>query len=171
MPPSVRILFATLPRTAGCHPASRIPAQGVFLDPARLSVIEKEILARWTDTGCVEGNPADLPPAPHFTDGWQLGQPDLVLSMPETFVVPADGPDIYRSFSLAFPLAADTTITGIEFRPDNRRVVHHSRIYLDDSGEASGLDAADPQPGFSIKFKSSTGLDLPYPGLGAGRPE
>ena len=59
------------------------PGAGVFMDAPRLSVIEKERLTRWAETGCPEGAPADLPPPPRFTDGWTLGQPDLVLTMPE----------------------------------------------------------------------------------------
>jgi hypothetical protein len=149
-------------------PSKPHPGAGVFFDLARLSVIEKEILATWAETGTAEGDPGDLPPAPTFTDGWQLGKPDLILTMPETFTVPADGPDLYRSFAIPFPLD-DTIITGIEFRPDNRRVVHHSRTYLDDSGKARRLDDADPLPGFSGIF-SGTGLDLPFPGLGAWTP-
>ena len=55
----------------------------------------------------------------------------MVLTMPEPIDVPADGPDIYRAFAVPFPLDRDVTITGVEFRPGNRRVVHHSRIHLD----------------------------------------
>ena len=93
--------------------------------------VEKETLERWASTGCAAGDPADLPALPAFRDGWQLGEPDLVLSMPEPFDVPADGPDIYRSFPLRVPADRDLIVAGLEFRPGNRRVVHHSRIYLD----------------------------------------
>ena len=33
-------------------------------------------------------------------DGWQLGVPDVVVSMPVPFGVPADGPDVFRNFVL-----------------------------------------------------------------------
>ena len=33
-----------------------------------------------------------------FTEGWQLGQPSLVVKMPDAVEVPATGPDVYRSF-------------------------------------------------------------------------
>jgi peroxiredoxin len=146
------------------------PGAGVFLDATRLSVVEKEILGRWAETGCQPGDPADLPKPPQFPDGWRLGAPDLVLTMPETFGVPADGPDIYRSFALPFPLDHDVTINGIELHPGNRRVVHHSRIYLDDTGDARRRERIDPQPGFSSWYRAGSGLDLPYPGLGGWTP-
>ncbi len=115
-------------------------------------MIEKEILSRWAETGCEPGDPADMPKPPKFPDGWRLGQPDLVLTMPETFGVPADGPDIYRSFALPFPLDRDVTINGVEVHPGNRRVVHHSRMYLDETGDARRRERSDPQPGFNIWF-------------------
>jgi len=146
------------------------PGAGVFLDVTRLSVIEKEVLGRWAETGCEPGDPADLPHPPQFPDGWRLGQPDLVLTMPETFGVPADGPDIYRSFALASPFDHDVTISGVELHPGNRRVVHHSRLYLDETGDARRRERFDPQPGFSSWYGVSAGQDLPYSGLGGWTP-
>jgi len=146
------------------------PGAGVFLDAPRLSAHEKDVIRIWVETGCERGDPADLPEPPTFTDGWQLGQPDLVLTMPEPYWLPAGGPDIYRSFPLPVPLAKDAMITGIEFRPDNRRIVHHSRVYLDQTGDAVRRDSSDRQPGFSGWFAETGGLDLPYPGIGAWTP-
>ena len=82
------------------------PGAGVFLDAPRLSSLEKEMLVRWASTGKAAGDPADLPAPPVFDDGWQLGAPDLVLTMPEPFDVPAGGPDIYRTFTLPVPSGA-----------------------------------------------------------------
>jgi hypothetical protein len=33
----------------------------------------------------VEGDAADLPPAPHVADGWQLGPPDLIVQIPQPY--------------------------------------------------------------------------------------
>ena len=146
------------------------PGVGLFLDAARLSATEVETLRIWAQTGCKQGDAADLPAPPKFTDGWQLGEPDLVLEMPESFSVPADGPDIYRSFCLPFPLDQDVTIHGVEFRPGNRRVAHHSRIYLDETGDAKSRDRDDSEPGFTGWFGTDSRLELPYPGIGAWTP-
>ncbi len=145
------------------------PGAGVFLDAPRLSVLEKEILARWAETGCVEGDPADLPSPPRFPDGWRLGQPDLVLTMSEPLDLPADGEDLYRGFALPFPLDHDVTISGLEFRPGNRRIVHHSRIHLDTTGDARRRDQTDPGPGF-MGWIRKVSFELPYPGLGGWSP-
>jgi peroxiredoxin len=143
---------------------------GVFLDAARLSANEIEMVRRWVDCGCKPGDPADLPGPPQFREGWQLGQPDLILAPTEAFTIPAAGPDIYRSYSLPMTLDRDVTIKGVEFRPGNRRVTHHSRMYLDVTGDARRRDRDDPAPGFTGWFGSDGRFELPYPGLGAWTP-
>jgi hypothetical protein len=146
------------------------PGVGLFLDAVRLSATEVETLRMWALTGCKQGESAELPAQPSFADGWQLGEPDLVLEMPEIFNVPANGPDIYRSFCVPFPLDHDVTIHGIEFRPGNRRVTHHGRVYLDETGDARVRDREDSEPGFTGWFGIDSRLDLPYPGIGAWTP-
>ena len=149
------------------------PAAGVFLDAPRLSVVEKETLERWTSSGCPPGDPRDLPPQPEWSDGWRLGEPDLVLSAPEPLELPADGPDIYQTVPLRVPADRDLIIAGLEFRPGNRRVVHHSRIHLDATGAARRN--AERHRGAGTRIIGVGGVDarsieLPYPGLGAWTP-
>src|SRR5205823_2470919 len=69
---------------------------GPFANERRLSDAELRTIARWVEGGAPEGDPKDLPPAPTFPEGWELGPPDLVLKMPAPFKVPASGPDVYR---------------------------------------------------------------------------
>src|SRR5689334_17312219 len=63
------------------------PGYGEFHDARRLDDREIELIVRWADSGAPEGDPRDLPPPPKFPEGWQLGEPDLVLKMPEPFQV------------------------------------------------------------------------------------
>ena len=95
-----------------------------------------------------EGDPSKLPALPKFTEGWQLGVPDLVVSMEKGYTLYADGPDIYRNFVIPLNLDEDKWIQAIEFRPGKRSVVHHSLFYYDTSGQAREQDAADPIPGY-----------------------
>jgi hypothetical protein len=138
-----------------------------FRDPRRLSDADIKTLAAWADAGAPEGDPKDLPPQPHFVDGWQLGKPDLVLAMPKEFSIPADGPDIYRCFVLKIPIDKDVTVAATEFRPGNRRVVHHALFFLDSLGQARRKDGRDGQPGYT----SFGGIGvLPTGGLGGWAP-
>ncbi|MEM6917221.1 MAG: cytochrome c, partial [Verrucomicrobiota bacterium] len=75
-----------------------------FMDIRRLSDEEIATFAAWVEGGKVEGDPSTGPKMPDFPDGWQLGEPDLIVTMKEAFEVPADGPDIYRNFVLPLEL-------------------------------------------------------------------
>ena len=59
---------------------------------ARLPAPAKKLLLSWIEQGCPKGDARDLPPARVFNDGWGLGKPDVVLTMPEKFTVPAEAP-------------------------------------------------------------------------------
>jgi hypothetical protein len=114
----------------------------------RLSPREIELLAAWAKEGAPEGDPADLPAAPRFATGWSLGEPDIVLEMPEGLTVPAAGRDIYRAFVLPVQLPQDAWVSAIEFKPGAPTVVHHAIFYLDSTGAARRRDAEDPLPGY-----------------------
>jgi hypothetical protein len=137
------------------------PGAGVFLDNLRLTDRELQVLARWVEDGAPEGDPADLPPPPRFTDGWQLGEPDYVFQIAEPFAIPASGDDLFRSFVIPLPLDRDRQVVAFEFRPGNRRVVHHSKLFVVPGGAVRQRDAADPGPGFA----SSGSADLGQPAI------
>jgi hypothetical protein len=115
----------------------------------RLTDRQLELLDRWADAGAPEGDPADLPAAPKFAEGWLLGEPDVVVKVPEAFSVPAGGRDVFRNFVVPLSVDSDKLVAAVEFRPGNRRVVHHALFFLDSSGAARQKDAADPGPGYS----------------------
>ena len=57
------------------------PKIGRFANARLLTEAERETLVSWANTGSREGDPADLPPAPTYTEGWSIGRPDLVARM------------------------------------------------------------------------------------------
>src|SRR5438093_8240153 len=59
------------------------PHYGQFQNAKTLSKEAIETLVAWVDGGAKEGNPAEMPAAPHFAEGWQIGTPDPVLTMAE----------------------------------------------------------------------------------------
>lgn len=141
----------------------------VFHDARRLSADEIGILSKWVKQGFPQGNPADLPPMPQFTEGWQLGEPDAVVDPGEDFHVPAEGPDIYRCFVFPTHFGEDRYLAAMEVRPGNRRIVHHAMGYVDVTGRARALDAADPGPGYTafggVGFAPAGTLDGWGPGI------
>ena len=97
----------------------------------RMTEAEIATVAAWVAAGTPEGNPKDAKPAPKFTDGWMLGQPDLILQPSAEMTLGAAGPDIFRSFVLQTHLKEDKFVVAYEVRPGNRRVVHHTVHLLD----------------------------------------
>lgn len=106
-------------------------------------------LRRWADGGAPEGDPAALPAVPRFAAGWQLGEPDLVVAMSESYVVPQSGRDVFRSFVVPVPTEHDRFVEAMEFLPGNHEVVHHAVVLVDAARSARHLDALDPEPGWA----------------------
>ncbi|MGC8643918.1 MAG: redoxin domain-containing protein, partial [Isosphaeraceae bacterium] len=123
---------------------------GPFQHDRSLAEQDIAILSAWAAAGAPKGNPADLPPPRAFPDAWTLeGGPDLILDTGTDFPVPAAGADIYRCFVAPTNLPRDVYISGIEYRPGNRGVVHHVLAYVDTSGNARQKDEAEPGPGYT----------------------
>ena len=67
------------------------PKHGRFQNDRSLSTADRETLVKWANGGAPKGDAKDMPELPKFTDGWSIGTPDLVVSMPQPYKVPADG--------------------------------------------------------------------------------
>ena len=104
------------------------PKHGKFANDRSLTAAERDTLLRWANNGAPEGDPKDLPPVPKFTDGWVVGEPDLVLTLPE-YKVPADGFVEYEYLEVPVELTEDRWIRSLEVRPGNREVVHHVIVH------------------------------------------
>ena len=124
------------------------PGYGDFIGQQPLSDDQIDVLQRWVRDGTLEGNAADVPAAPHYSGGWQLGTPDLVVALPTPYELAADGPDLSRVFVLPIPIDATRYVRGIEFHPGNPKVVHHANIRIDPTPASRALDEADPGPGY-----------------------
>jgi Tfp pilus assembly protein PilF len=107
------------------------PQAQKFADETRLSEEQISTIKRWVDAGAPEGNPADLPPRPSFVEGWQLGQPDLVLKAATPYQLPASGSDLYWNFIFPVPIDRTRWVRAVEIRPGDKRFVHHANILVD----------------------------------------
>jgi hypothetical protein len=128
------------------------PAPGVgpaIKHDQSLTKEEIAILEAWAAAGAPRGDPAHMPPPARFAEDWKLGTPDLVLEPDEDFSIPASGPDLYRCFVIPTNLAKETYVSAVDFRPGNRRVVHHISAYIDKSGAGRQRDEADQGPGYT----------------------
>lgn len=125
------------------------PGYGDFAGARRLRQEEVTLIRRWVDSGAPEGAPQDRPAPPHFTQGWQLGPPDLVLELDQSFTVPAEGTDVFHNFVLPVRVPATRYVRAMELRPGDKRVVHHANVLVDRTGSARRQDDREAGPGFA----------------------
>ena len=119
-----------------------------FVNERVLSEEEIQLIANWVDGGTPEGDPDLAPEFPTFPSGSQLGVPDLVLEMKESYQIEGNNKDDYRVFVLPTEFLEDKEIASIEFRPENKKAVHHVLMGYDLSGKARAKDALSPEYGY-----------------------
>src|SRR5262245_25100261 len=133
------------------------PGHGDFAGERRLRDDQIALIAKWVESGAPEGNPADAPKPPTFSGGWQLGTPDLVLTLPEAYVLqPFDSAqgrpgtrDVFRNFVIPVPITTTRYVRAVEFRADRPQVLHHADVAIDLGRVSRALDRAEPGPGFA----------------------
>ncbi len=124
-----------------------------FIGERGLSASDIQKIQDWVAQGKPRGDSTLEPPAPTFPTGSQLGTPNLVLSMSQTYTIQGNNTDDYRNFVIPSGLLQDRQIAAIEFRPGNRRIVHHALIGYDTTGTARRKDqqyAGYGYPGFGF---------------------
>ncbi|MSR48166.1 MAG: redoxin domain-containing protein [Planctomycetes bacterium] len=147
------------------HP---VEGHGEFADELALTPREIETIEKWVAADMPEGDRSKTPALPKFIDGWQLGEPDLVVKMAKGYPVQAGGPDIYRNFVIPLGFKEDRWLTAIEVRPSARAVLHHTLFFLDESGEAQKIDGQDGKPGFRKMLNATEGQLLGADTAGLG---
>ncbi|MHA3775403.1 tetratricopeptide repeat protein [Verrucomicrobiota bacterium sgz303538] len=135
------------------------PGHGDFLGERRLSDEQIALIGRWWNAGAPQGAAADLQVKPQWSDDWRFGKPDLVVTLPESYTLPAGGKDVYRNFVIPNVVLTDRYLRASEFRP-GAAAIHHAFVLLDDTGGARRRAARETAPGFP-------GMDT----AGAGAPD
>jgi len=113
-----------------------------------LSSTEKTTVLNWINNGAPEGNSANTPPPPVFSNSTLLGNGDLMVQMPTYMSKATGGNDDYACFVVPSNLPTDRKIRAIEIVPGNREIVHHALIFIDPTGasvtDSVGGDCAGP---------------------------
>ena len=114
------------------------PKHGSFQNDVSLSSKQVSQIKDWVAAGAPEGDKADLPQSITFTEGWQIGEPDVIIPMTKTpFKVPATGVIDYKHFEVDPGFKEDKWISAAELRIGNRAVVHHIIVATSDRRRAS----------------------------------
>ena len=103
---------------------------GHFANDPSLSPQQLATLSAWAEGGAPAGNPHDAAPAPHWSNGWNIPQPDLVLRMPKRVSIPARGAVEYTYEIVPTGFTRDQWVRMSEVRPSARDHVHHAVVYI-----------------------------------------
>ncbi len=104
-----------------------------FKEDPSLTDAEISTISNWVDRGAPEGNPKDMPPPRQFSDidKWQIGKPDIVVSMKKPYLLKANGQDEYYDVDIDPGFKEDVYIQSVETKPDaGFKVVHHATTNL-----------------------------------------
>lgn len=106
------------------------PHYGVFRNDRRLTQDEADILVAWVDNGTPKGNDADLPPERTYSEGWMIGEPDVVFRLPKEVTIQATGVVPYQYYETPTEFKEDVWVEAAEARPGNRSVNHHIIVFV-----------------------------------------
>lgn len=168
---------------------------GVFRNERTLTQDEIDTIVNWASQGAPRGNPTDAPEPKDFPNvEWYLGEPDLVVSLPEPVWVGDDVEDWQPNIEIPLTeeqLPEDRWMRTLEAIPGSE-VVHHIVVYTNDydanadtdhaaarlgysniGGLAPGAEPSLLQDGYGIKVKKGTTLRVSMhyhkePGPGTG---
>ncbi|HUQ94033.1 MAG TPA: cytochrome c [Bryobacteraceae bacterium] len=133
------------------------PRHGRFSNDPSLSPAEIATIAAWVNEGSTEGIKREAPPPRKWPEGWSVSSPDLVLTMPEAFPVPANTAIEYQYLILPTQFTSDRWVRLVEIRPSNPAVVHHAVLYVREPasewlrGAKPGVMFAPPATDFDAK--------------------
>ncbi len=145
------------------------PHYGDFRNQPALSESDRKTLAAWADNGAPEGDVKDKPQPIEWPQGWRT-RPDVILSMPDSYDVPAKGAGEIKSFVVPNPFKEDTWVRSIEIRPGNPSVVHHVMLQVSEKTAAPRFSWGASVPA-CIPPASEAFLETPNPTLLAQIPK
>jgi tetratricopeptide (TPR) repeat protein len=122
--------------------------RGEFAGERRLSTDEIGRIAQWAQEGAPPGDLPALAPPPEWPEGWQLGQPDLIVEMDVPYHVVGGAAEEFRNFVLHTDLAEPRWVRAIELLPGNPSIVHHAMLMVDPTPASRLLEDGDSTPGY-----------------------
>ena len=105
------------------------PCCGHFADDPSLTEQQIATLSAWAEAKAPEGNPREAPPAPHFTESWNIPPPDRILQLPKPVAIPAEGDIEYTYEIVPTDFTRDQWIQMSEM-PAPARHAHHAVVYI-----------------------------------------
>jgi hypothetical protein len=122
------------------------PHFGKFANDRRLSEADIRTLVAWVDGGAPAGDSKDAPKPVDWVEGWRIGKPDVVISMPLEYHVPASGTIDYQYIVIPTGFTEDKYVQLAEARPGDTKLVHHIIAFVREPGNPWMKDAKPGVP-------------------------
>jgi hypothetical protein len=106
------------------------PSIGHFENAKVLTHDEIATFSAWAEKGAAEGDAKDRPAPRTFNDGWTIGSPDIVVTMPRDVELPATGVIDQQNVLVHARFDKDVWVKAAEVRPGNPRAVHHMKAWI-----------------------------------------
>ncbi len=112
-------------RTKRMPPWHADPEVGHWRNEVGMSDEDTQTLIAWIEAGAPRGEGEDpLKEIPPLKNKWTLGEPDLIIDIPE-FEVPASGTVDYQFPNVPNPYGKDVWVVAAEVIPGDPKAVHH----------------------------------------------
>jgi peroxiredoxin/mono/diheme cytochrome c family protein len=114
------------------------PRYGKFRNDRSLPPEDRKTLLTWLDQGTPRGDPKDLPPERRYPEGWTIGKPDLIFTLPKPVPVPAEAPPggiPYQYYTIQTNFTEDRWVERAEAKAGAPAVVHHVVVFIVPRGE------------------------------------
>jgi len=149
---------------AGVMPPWHADAENshAFENDRSLSDRDRAALLAWIENGVPEGDPKDAAAPIRWTSEWQIGEPDAIVEINETYRVPAEGAVDYKYTWVKTDFAEDKWITAMEIRPTHPEVVHHVLVFIEEPPQ-------EGEPRESVRRRWQGGVQGYFAGLVPGQ--
>ena len=119
---------------------------GKFANDRSLANADIQTLVSWVDAGALAGDPKDAPKPMEWVEGWRIGKPDAVITMPIEYQVPKSGTIDYQYIVIPTGFTEDKYVQMAEARPGNTKLVHHIIAFVREPGNPWLKDAKPGVP-------------------------
>jgi mono/diheme cytochrome c family protein len=117
---------------------------GDWVNERRIPERDRADLMAWIEAGMPAGDARQAPSPLRWAEGWNIGEPDAVLELPETFDIPAEGVVEYQYMYVKTDFAEDRWVGAFEIRPTAAQQTHHVLVFIEEPGRS--FEAQPGQP-------------------------
>jgi thiol-disulfide isomerase/thioredoxin len=123
-----------------------------FRNDMSLSANQKTQLLAWLKSNHPMGDPKQAPQPKTFHEGWNIGEPDLIVELPDAIDVKAQGTMGYQHVIIDPKVTEDKWIESVEIRPTDPSVVHHVLVFNLDKDKIPRRGGGTEEEGFFAAY-------------------